>query len=65
MRPTFGAGLGVLVEVFLLDYDGDLYERELRVEFVERLRGEERFDSIDALLEQMALDVEATRARFA
>ena len=65
VRPTFGAGLGVLVEVFLLDYEGDLYERELRVEFVERLRGEERFDSIDALLEQMALDVEATRARFA
>lgn len=61
VRPMFESGLGELIEAFLLDFDGDLYGQTLRVEFLRRLRGEKRFDSVDALLEQMARDVEATR----
>jgi riboflavin kinase/FMN adenylyltransferase len=61
VRPTFGTGRAVLVEAYLLDRDEDLYGRELRVDFLERLRGERRFESIDALVEQMHRDVERTR----
>ena len=61
VRPMFESGLGELIEAFLLDFEGDLYGQQLRVEFLRRLRGEKRFESVDALLEQMALDVEATR----
>lgn len=57
VRPTFESGLGLLVEAFLLDFDGDLYGRELRLRFLRRLRGELRFDSRDALVEQMDRDV--------
>jgi riboflavin kinase/FMN adenylyltransferase len=61
VRPTFQSALGLLVEPYLLDFDGDLYGQELKVAFAERLRGEEKFDSIEALKEQMAADVERTR----
>ena len=61
MRPTFVTGRGLLVEAFLLDFDGDLYGRELRLEFLSRLRGELKFDTVDALIEQMARDVDDTR----
>jgi len=50
------------VEAFVLDFDGDLYGDGLGVEFVHRLRGMERFDSVDALIEQMHDDVKQTRA---
>ncbi|CAB5035075.1 unannotated protein [freshwater metagenome] len=61
-RPMFESGLGELIEAYLLDFDGDLYGRQLSVEFVDRLRGEETFESVDALKLQMAADVDATRA---
>ena len=61
VRPTFVTGRGLLVEAFLIDFDGDLYERELRLEFLARLRGELRFESVDELVEQMHRDVEETR----
>ena len=61
VRPTFGAGLNSLVEAFLLDYDGDLYGQRLTVEFVARLRGEERFESAQELVAQMHRDVQRTR----
>jgi riboflavin kinase / FMN adenylyltransferase len=61
VRPTFKTGRGLLVEAFLLDFDGDIYDRELRLDFLARLRGERRFDSVDALVEQMHRDVEETR----
>jgi riboflavin kinase/FMN adenylyltransferase len=61
VRPTFGTGRAVLVEAFLLDFDGDLYGEVLTVEFVARLRGERRFDSVETLVEQMRRDVERTR----
>ena len=62
VRPTFVTGRGLLVEAFLLDFDEDIYGRELRLDFIQRLRGEKRFDSVDALVEQMHRDVEQTRA---
>jgi riboflavin kinase/FMN adenylyltransferase len=58
VRPTFVTGRGLLVEAFLLDFDGDLYGRELRLDFIERIRGEKRFDSAETLIEQMHRDVE-------
>ena len=62
MRPTFVTGRGLLVEAFLLDFDGDLYGRELRLDFIERIRGEKRFDSAEALIEQMHRDVDEIAA---
>jgi riboflavin kinase/FMN adenylyltransferase len=61
VRPTFKTGRGLLIEAYLLDFEGDLYGQTLRVAFSERLRGEKRFDSVDALVEQMQADVERTR----
>jgi riboflavin kinase / FMN adenylyltransferase len=58
VRPTFETGRGVLIETYLIDYEGDLYGTELRVAFVERLRGEKRFASVEELIAQMRLDVE-------
>jgi riboflavin kinase/FMN adenylyltransferase len=61
-RPTFyDRAEASLVEAYLLDFDGDLYGEAARVRFVDRLRGEERFASVDALVAQMALDVDAAR----
>jgi riboflavin kinase/FMN adenylyltransferase len=61
VRPTFETGRGVLIESYLLDQEVDLYGQVLRVAFVERLRGEKRFDSAEDLIEQMKADVDATR----
>jgi riboflavin kinase / FMN adenylyltransferase len=61
-RPTFHDGAApVVLEAYLLDFSGDLYGQQARVSFVRRLRDEERYDSIEELTGQMALDVEATR----
>ena len=59
-RPTFGEG-ELIVEAYLLDFDGDLYGEELGVEFVRYLRPELAFDSIDQLVGTMKDDVEETR----
>ncbi len=61
VRPTFESGRGVLIETFLIDHEEDLYGRNLRVAFLERLRGEKRFTEIDALVEQMHRDVDDAR----
>jgi riboflavin kinase / FMN adenylyltransferase len=61
-RPTFHASAGrPVLEVFLLDFTGDLYGEEARVSFVTHLRDERRFDSTEALVAQMASDVAAAR----
>lgn len=60
VRPTFGAGERTL-EAFLLDFSGDLYGAEAEIAFVERLRDELRFESAEALVAQIAMDVERTR----
>jgi riboflavin kinase / FMN adenylyltransferase len=62
VRPMFVTGRGELIEAYLVDFDGDLYDRPLAVEFLKRLRGEKRFASVDALVEQMARDVDDARA---
>jgi riboflavin kinase/FMN adenylyltransferase len=61
VRPTFQTGRGLLVEAFLLDFDGDLYGQTLALEFIGRLRGEQRFETVEALIEQMDRDVVETR----
>jgi riboflavin kinase/FMN adenylyltransferase len=61
VRPTFGTGRAVLVEAYLIDRDVDLYGQLLTIEFLSRLRGERRFDTVQALIDQMARDVEQTR----
>jgi riboflavin kinase / FMN adenylyltransferase len=61
-RPTFyDHAEASLLEAHLLDFEGDLYGEQAKVRFVARLRDEVRFDSVDALLRQMALDVDETR----
>ena len=61
VRPTFATGRGLLVEAYLLDFDGDLYGETLRIAFLPRLRGEKRFDSVEELVAQMRLDVDRAR----
>ncbi len=61
VRPTFETGRGELIEAYLLDFDGDLYGQTLTLEFLARLRGERRFESAEALVEQMHADVAQTR----
>ncbi len=61
-RPTFYESADAsLLEAYVLDFDGDLYGADVKVRFHERLRGEERFDTVDALVAQMRQDVEETR----
>jgi riboflavin kinase/FMN adenylyltransferase len=64
VKPTFG-GTEVTIEVHLLDFQGDLYQKELRVQFVERLRAEQRFGSVGELTAQIGRDVEAARTAIA
>jgi riboflavin kinase / FMN adenylyltransferase len=61
VRPTFNTGRGELIEAYILDFDGDLYGSRLSIEFLERLRGERRFDTPEALVDQMHRDVARTR----
>lgn len=58
VRPTFKSeAVRPLVEAFILDFDSDIYGRDIRLEFVARLRDELKFPSVDALVEQMQRDV--------
>ena len=61
VRPTFTTGRGELIEAYLLDFEGDLYGTQMRIDFLHRLRGERRFATLEALVEQMHRDVEQTR----
>ena len=65
VRPTIGQDLEQTVEVNLLDFSGDLYDQLLTLEFVAWLRAEEKYDGLDALTTQLALDAQATRAALA
>jgi riboflavin kinase / FMN adenylyltransferase len=57
VRPTFDTGRGLLVEAHLIGFEGDLYGQQLRIAFLERMRGEKRFESVDELVEQMRRDL--------
>ena len=60
-RPTFG-GRECTVEVYVLDYHSDLYGRELRIDIIERVRGEKQFNTAEELKKQIAEDVKQGRA---
>ena len=61
-RPTFYESAdSSLLEAYLLDFDADLYGQAVKVRFVQHLRGEQKFDSVDALVAQIERDVDATR----
>lgn len=61
IRPTFGGEEEVL-EVHVFEMDRDLYGRHVRVEFIERVRDERRFESVDDLLDQIHSDIDSARA---
>ncbi len=61
IHPTFGSNQR-LVEVYIIDYEGDLYGRELAVDIIERLRGEIKFDNPEELKKQIAEDVKRGKA---
>jgi riboflavin kinase / FMN adenylyltransferase len=61
VRPTFATGRGLIVEAHLIGFDGDIYGETIRIAFLERLRGEKRFESVDDLVAQMNRDVEEAR----
>jgi riboflavin kinase/FMN adenylyltransferase len=60
-NPTFEDGRDLSIETFILDYRGDLYDKEVRLYFRERIRNEERFPSVEALKERIGEDVAAAR----
>jgi len=64
VRPTFDSDEEPTVEAFILDFDGGVYGEELRIDLLERLRGEERFESAEELTAQMHKDVDQTRDYF-
>ncbi len=64
MRPTFDESRPT-IETYILDFDGDLYEHELRIELLHRLRAEKRFSDAGDLADQIQRDVAAARAYFA
>jgi riboflavin kinase/FMN adenylyltransferase len=61
-NPTFGEGQGRSIETFILDFEGDLYGRKVRLSFLDRIRDDMKFASVDELKARIALDVEAGRA---
>ena len=65
VRPTVSQDGRVTVETFLLDFDGDLYDRRIRLEFFRYLRGEQRFDDAEGLKTQIHRDIAQARAYFA
>ncbi len=60
-RPTYGVGGHAVLEVFLFDFEGDLYGQEIEVAFLERLRGDHAFPDVAALRAQIARDVDRAR----
>ena len=61
IRPTFDDGQARTIEAYLLDFSGEIYGQTICLEFVRRLRGEEKFKTVEALLDQMNADVSQTR----
>ncbi len=64
VRPTLGRGLKPVLEVYLFDFAREIYGAHLTVHFLHKLRDEAKFDSLDALRDQIARDVENTKAYF-
>lgn len=64
VRPTLGAGQAPLLEVHLFDFDRDIYGTRLKVDFLAKLRDEEKYPDLESLTRQIARDVKATQAFF-
>jgi riboflavin kinase/FMN adenylyltransferase len=64
VRPTFHATGRPVVETYILDFDEDIYGQEIRIDLLHRVRGEEKFQSADELIERMHRDVNETREYF-
>lgn len=64
VRPTLDDGRGVTVEPWILDFDGNLYDQIIRVEFYKRLRGEKTFASLEELRQEILRNAEQTREFF-
>jgi len=60
-NPTFVESGGLVLEVHVLDFDGDLYDRRVRTAFAAHLRDEAKFESVPALIAQIRADIEAAR----
>lgn len=65
IRPTIADGNAVSIEAFLLDFSGDVYGQAVNLELYRHLRGERRFDSLDALRQEVAKNAQQTRDHFA
>jgi riboflavin kinase / FMN adenylyltransferase len=65
VRPTVASDGRALLEVFVFDFDASLYGRRITVEFLHKLRDEERFPDLDALTRRMHADVAEAREFFA
>ena len=63
-NPTFVDGGRLVLEVHVLDWEGDLYDRNVRTTFVAWLRPEQKYDSVDALIAQIRRDIADARPRF-
>lgn len=61
VRPTVEDSVTPNVETLLMDFDGNIYGKELKVSFIQRLRDEKKFDSIEELKKQIQLDAEQSR----
>jgi riboflavin kinase / FMN adenylyltransferase len=65
LRPTFGDTTQTMIEAYVLGFHGDLYGRQVRLGFVQRLRDERKFDDVDALRAQIEADVRRAERLFA
>lgn len=65
VRPTVEDGRGITVEPWILDFEGDLYGKTIRLEFYKQLRGEKKFDSLEELKQEIFRNAEQTRVYFA
>ena len=63
-RPTINNGTDLSIEVHILDFQGDIYHQKMRIEFIDFLRHEEKFNSVDELILQMQKDKVATFSAF-
>ncbi|MFA5867701.1 MAG: bifunctional riboflavin kinase/FAD synthetase [Actinomycetota bacterium] len=61
LAPTFGVRRASIIEAYALDFDGDLYDQDILVEFCERIRGEKKFDNAADLAKQIADDAQKAR----
>ena len=64
VRPTVDGDMRISVEPHILDFDADIYGEQVKLEFIEHIRPEQKFDGLDALKAQIARDVDAVRACF-